>query len=249
MVEEMLRHFVHPRQDDWDSHLATVEFAINNAHQESTGNTPFFLNYGQRPLTPASAKLNSSVPAPLQFTVGIHAALREAKELLAAAQDRQKALANAGRQDVVFAPDDMVWLSTINLTLKHPGTRKLLPRYVGPYKVVQRIGEVAYKLKLPARLKMHDIFHISLLKPFKSDGRVPAVPEKIDLTTGELDYTVEDILMHRERRTGGRTVTTYLVKYADLGPEYNAWVPEKRLLRDCPAVLQKYQAVCARRTG
>jgi hypothetical protein len=252
VVEEMLRHFVHTRQDDWDSHLATVEFAINNAHQESTGNTPFFLNYGQHPLTPVSAKLNSMVPAALQFTVGIHAALREAKELLAAAQDRQKAFANTGRRDMVFAPDDMVWLNTKNLSLKHPGTRKLLPRYVGPFKVMQRIGEVAYRLKLPAKLKMHDVFHISLLKPYRSDGRYPALPEVIDLT-GELSYQVETVLTHRERRAGGRhgarTVTSYLVKYVDLGPEYNAWVPEKQLLRDCPNVLQAYQISRARHTS
>ena len=47
---------------------------------------------------------------------------------------------------------------------------------------MQRIGEVAYKLKLPAKLKMHDVFHVSLLKPYRSDGRYPALPEVIDLT-------------------------------------------------------------------
>jgi hypothetical protein len=137
----------------------------------------------------------------------------------------------------------MVWLNTKNLTLKHPGTRKLLPRYVGPFKIMQRVAEVAYKLKLPAKLKMHDVFHVSLLKPYRSDGRYPAMPEVIDLT-GELSYQVDTILAHRERRAGGRgrsrTLTSYLVKYADLSPEYNAWVPEKQLLRDCPTVLQAY---------
>jgi hypothetical protein len=154
VVEEMLRHFVNPRLDDWDTYLAMVEFAINNPYQESVGNAPFFLNYGQHPLTPVSAKHDSTVPAAKQFSLGVQAAVRKAKQLLAAAQDRQKALTNAGRRDVVFAPDDMVWLNTKNLTLRHPGTRKLLPRYVGPFKIMQRIGEVAYKLMLPAKLKM-----------------------------------------------------------------------------------------------
>jgi hypothetical protein len=48
---------------------------------------------------------------------------------------------------------------------------------------------------------------------------------------------------------GRRVITSYLVKYADLGPEYTAWVPEKQLLRDCPTVLQAYQTACARRAG
>jgi hypothetical protein len=90
------------------------------------GNIPFFLNYGQHPLTHVSAKRDSTVPAAKQFSLGVQAAVREAKQLLDAAQDRQKALANAGRRDVVIAPDDMVWLNTTNLTLKHPGTGKLL---------------------------------------------------------------------------------------------------------------------------
>jgi hypothetical protein len=95
------------------------------------------------------------------------------------------------------------------------------------------------------------VFHVLLLKPYKSDGRYPALPEVIELT-GELSYQVDTILAHRERRATGRSnrvLTSYLVKYAKLGPEYNAWVPEKQLLRDCPTVLQAYQAECARRTG
>jgi hypothetical protein len=152
----------------------------------------------------------------------------------------------------VYAPDDMVWLNTKHLMLKHPGTRKLLPRYVGPFKVQQRIGEADYKLKLPAKLKVHDAFHVSLLKQYRSDGRYPALPEVIDLAGG-LNYRVESILAHRKRRAGGRgrsrTLTSYLVKYVNLGPEYNAWVPERQLLRDCPSVLQAYRTPCAQRAG
>jgi hypothetical protein len=87
----MLRHFVQPRLDDWDTHLAMVEFAINNAYQESIGTTPFFLNYGQHPLTPVSAKHDSNVPAAVQFSLGVQAAVREARQALLAAQSRQKA--------------------------------------------------------------------------------------------------------------------------------------------------------------
>jgi hypothetical protein len=68
----------------------------------------------------------------------------------------------------------------------------------------------------------------------------------VDLA-GDLAYQAETLLATRERRVGGqhggnRTVTEYLVKYVDLGHEHNAWVPERKLLRDCPAVLQQYQA-------
>eukprot|EP00983_Pelagomonas_calceolata_P013063 417718-Pelagomonas_calceolata.AAC.1 len=56
-LEEMLRAFVAPDQEDWDEHLACAEFAINNSWQESMKNTPFFLNYGMHPLTPVSLSL------------------------------------------------------------------------------------------------------------------------------------------------------------------------------------------------
>jgi hypothetical protein len=185
------------------------------------------------------------VPAAKQFTLGVQAAVREAKQLLVAAQSRQKSLADTGRRDVVFAPDEKVWLNTKNLKLRHPGTRKLLPRYVGPFTVMQRIGEVAYKLKLPPALKLHDVFHVSLLKRYRSDGRYPAVPEVVDLA-GDLSRQVDTILAHTESASGRKK---YLVKYADLGAEYNEWVSEKRLLRDCPAVLQAYQIACDRPAG
>jgi len=62
-LEEMLRHFVNPVHDDWDEHLPMVEFAINDAWQESTHETPFVLNYGQHPLNPMSLQTHSRVPA------------------------------------------------------------------------------------------------------------------------------------------------------------------------------------------
>jgi hypothetical protein len=160
VVEEMLRHYVNPQQNDWAEYLPVLEFAINNSYQESVGATPFFLNYGQHPMLPHFARLQSAVPPALQFTVGMQAALQRSKALLKAAQDRQAALANAKRREVEFAPDDMVWLNTNNLSFKNPGARKLLPRYVGPFKVLERIGEVTYRLQLPAKLRVHNVFHV-----------------------------------------------------------------------------------------
>ena len=57
ILEEMLRHYVSAEHDDWDAHLPMAEFAVNNAWQESTKHTPFFLNYGRHPLTPVATQL------------------------------------------------------------------------------------------------------------------------------------------------------------------------------------------------
>ena len=66
----MLRHYVSPTQQDWDTHLPTVEFAINNAYQESVKATPFVLNYGQHPHTPAGV---STEAPPAAFRVAASA--------------------------------------------------------------------------------------------------------------------------------------------------------------------------------
>ena len=57
ILVEMLRNYIDPTHDDWDEHLTAAEFALNNAYQESIKTSPFMLNYGQNPLTPASLRI------------------------------------------------------------------------------------------------------------------------------------------------------------------------------------------------
>jgi hypothetical protein len=119
------------------------------------------------------------------------------------AQDGYKTYADQQRRHVEFAVNDKVLLSTKNTRWKHPGTPKLMPKFIGPLPVIERIGPVAYKLELPRRYKMHNVFHVVLLKPYKPDGTVqpPPLPE---LVGDELGYEVEMILDHRERWVGNR---------------------------------------------
>lgn len=65
---------------------------------------------------------------------------------------------------------------TLDLQFKHDRTRELLPRFVGPSPVTRLLSPAAYKLKLPKNVKLHDDFHVSLLKPYKSDGSVQPPP-------------------------------------------------------------------------
>ena len=85
----MLWHFVSPTHDDWDEHLDAAEFAVNNAWQESVKKTPFMLNTGQHPLTPASVQVDYKVPAAKVFSADLQAAVEQAKEARASAQQSQ----------------------------------------------------------------------------------------------------------------------------------------------------------------
>ena len=76
-------------------------------------------------------------------------AIEDAKRNLVRDEQRQKMYVNNRRQDVEFQVGDEVLLSTRNLCLKAPGARKLLPRFIRPFAVVARVGDVAYRLALP----------------------------------------------------------------------------------------------------
>ena len=242
VLEEVLRHYVSPHQDNWDKLLPLAEFAVNNAWQESVHSTPFYLNYGQHPLTPTSITTDTRVPGALEYSMGIQAHVSKARELLLAAQQRQKQYADQRRsQEEVFTIGQKVLLSTKHLPLKGPAERKKLkPRWVGPFEIKQRINEVAYKLSLPRNMRIHDVFHVSLLKRYRSDGTrqpPPPAPYEVD---GDLYYTVEAILDFRERKRGNRAHKEYLIKWQGYGHEHNTWEPERNL--NCLELINEYWA-------
>ena len=201
VVEEFLRHFINPKQDNWDCLLPLCEFAINNSKHESTGHTPFYLNSGQHPLNPlvmptdtgerrsrlSGKRGDTRLPAVEDFVKNMSEAVHQAKVNLKQAQDRQKSYADAQRRESIFSASDSVLLRTKNLKLRTIGTRKLLPKYVGPFKVLRRIGTVAYELELPPSMKCHPVFHVSLLKPYLTDGRLQPPPIPIDVD-GEIEF-------------------------------------------------------------
>jgi hypothetical protein len=136
----------------------------------------------------------------------------------------------------------MILLSTKNIRLLDPGKNKLLPKWLGPFRVIEKVGPVAYRLDLPPTMKIHPVFHVSLLKPYRSDGAVqpPQVVNLPDTVDDTLVYEVEALLDHRDKRTRSRVLTReYLVKWTGYGPEHNTWEPERNL-DNCAQRLTEY---------
>jgi len=109
-----------------------------------------------------------------------------------------------------------------------------MPRYAGPFKVVDRIGETAYRLELPESWRVHDVFHVSLLKPYRSDGTVPT-PAPIDVDDdGTPLWSVNEILDAQavRARTGRVMARKVLVSWVGFGPEHNCWLPISYLSPD-----------------
>jgi hypothetical protein len=177
------------------------------------------------------------LPAIDAFVKNVHEALHQAKVHLMKARDRQKSYADKTRRELEFSVGDKVLLRTLNLKLKTTGSRKLLPKWIGPFEVVKRIGKVAYKLELPSSMKCHDVFHVSNLQAYRSDGRVQPPPFPIEID-GEEEYEVEQILLHRDRRYGKRARREYLIKWLGYGPEHNSWEPATSM--HCDELIAKY---------
>ena len=133
LIEDVLRHFVSADMLDWDKHLSSVQFAINNAWQETVQETPMFLNHGRHPKSPLTVLLpdkSALNPFADDFAAQMRALIARAKRSMFAAQQRQKRYHDNNRTDKQFAVGDQVLLSTANLALKilRNGTRKLAPK-------------------------------------------------------------------------------------------------------------------------
>ena len=258
IVEDYLRAYAGPVQDDWDERLPMAEFAMNNSRNESTGETPFFLNYGEHPRTPETqdipilraesshradgreqGQISDQIPAVERIAARVQEGLRMAKQHLEAARDRQQKYAERHCRDVSYREGEQVLLSSKNISLKHPGTRKLLPRWLGPFPVERRVSAVAYRLTLPPTMsRLHPVFHVSKLAPYRTDGRCqPPPPVELD---GELEYEVEKLLDKRIRRRGRRDVVEYLIKWLNYPHEHDSWEPVTNLTH-CDDLLHGFE--------
>ncbi|KAJ9533066.1 hypothetical protein QJQ45_018162 [Haematococcus lacustris] len=243
-LERISRIFWWPRmrsESDWPFFLSLAEFAVNNSWQESIQSTPFLVNTGQSPLTPALLELPGEVycPSARKLSEWWQSNVKQARHFMEQAQQRQAYLANKGRREVEFSHGQLVLLSTKNLRLKPGKAKKLLPRFIGPFKVLEHVGPVAVRLDLPpAMARMHPVFHVALLRPYTSEH--PHLPPPVDWLEEAPLYEVEKLLAHRGVRAG--RARGYLVKWLGYDDSYNTWEPRNNLV-NCQEVLTAYNAV------
>ncbi len=211
------------------------------------------LNYGHHPNTPLRmlVEARTRVPAAVGFVARIRAGVERARACLLKAQARQASYANRTRQDVQFAVGQLVMLHTKNVNML--GTKKLLPRWLGPFRIERVINPVAYRLTFPKSMgRIYPVFHVSLLKLYHADAAratfEPLVPTLSDEHGPVME--VERILDHRdvkEKHGGkGRTARTkvtreYLVKWHNYDDADATWEPESSLLAQAESMLAIYR--------
>ena len=117
------------------------------------------------------------------------------KDRLKAAADRQKSYADLKRKDIEYNVGDKVFLkvSPWKKVLRFGKKGKLSPRFIGPYEILDRVGPIAYRLALPPKLaKIHNVFHVSMLRRYRSDPTHIIKAETIEIQP-DLTYKEEPV--------------------------------------------------------
>ncbi|KAD6118942.1 hypothetical protein E3N88_10213 [Mikania micrantha] len=204
-LKDMLRTCAIDFGGNWDSHLPLVEFSYYNSYHASIGMAPFEALYGRKCRSPIywNEVGESQITGPeiiQEMTDKIH----QIRDNLLNARSRQKCYVDKRRKPLEFQVDDMVllkvppWKGVVRFGKKS----KLAPRYVGPFKILERIGKVAYKLELPPELSnVYPTFHVSNLKKCLADQdlQVPLDDIRIDDTMHFVEKPVE-IMDHEVKK-------------------------------------------------
>ena len=209
-MERYLRSFVNYLQDDWVNWLPMAEFSANNAESSAINTSPFFANYGFHPRM--SFDFEPAMPAhaaqPRELVQREKAAnmankMKEIREFLreemALAQAEMEEQANRHRTPAPrYEVGDKVWLSTANIRTQRP-SKKLDHKQIGPYEILRKLGPTSYGLKVPKGMRIHPVFHSSLLRldpndPLPNQVIPPPPPVEIE---GEQEWEVQEILDSR----------------------------------------------------
>jgi hypothetical protein len=221
-LEEFLRCYVDARQSNWEQLLPAAEFAYNQHQSASTGLSPFEVWYGEPLKFSPSIPHDSKIPAAESWAEQLHEVYEEVKASLKISQDNYTFQANKDRlPPPEFKVGDKVWLNRKNIKTQRP-TSKLDYRRLGPFSIVEKINSNAYRLKLNPTMKIHDVFHVSLLEEFKEDtfGRKPQKLPPIIAEDGEEEYEVQEIMDSRIYKKR----LQYLLRWKGYGPEDDEWV-------------------------
>ncbi|GJW45214.1 putative reverse transcriptase domain-containing protein [Tanacetum coccineum] len=185
-LEDMLRACVLDFGGSWDVHLPLVEFSYNNSYHSSVRCAPFEALYGRKCRSPIMwAEVGEGQLIGPELVQETTEKISQIKDRLKAARDRQKSYADKRRKPLEFSVGDYVllkvspWKGVVRFRKKG----KLAPRFVGPFKIIEKVGPVAYRLDLPKELNgVHDTFHVSNLKKCLADPtlQVPLDEIRVD---------------------------------------------------------------------
>lgn len=229
---------VSSRPKHWSKWLALAEWWYNSTHNTAIQTTPFEALYGFQPrqlCIPTTHR--SAVDLVLEFQVKREVMNQVLKEAIQGAQNRYKQFADGKRRDISFAVGDFVYLKLQPYKQLSVAVRRYLKmsrKYFGPYKVLERIGVVAYKLDLPPGSLIHPVFHVSLLKKkIGSEHHPTTVLPKLG-SKGQFLVCPVKVLQRRMVKKNNQAVTQWLIQWSHSVPEDASWEDAKIIQEQFP---------------
>lgn len=226
-LEGFLRCTVHSCPRQWSKWISVAEYWYNTAYHSALGRTPFEVLYGQSPRHLGISNLQlCSVPYLEQWMKERELLTRMVQQQLERAQYQMKTQADKHRSERKFEPEDMVYMKLqpyVQSSIAQRSNKKLSFRYYGPFRILERVGEVAYKLDLPTTSKIHPALHVSQLK--KQIPRNMEVSNDLTSVCTEPEKLIqpEKIINHRVIQRGAHMVQQVLVKWEPLPESMSTW--------------------------
>ena len=232
--EAYLRAYINFLQDDWVEKLPVAQLCYNGTPSESTGITPFYANYGFTPEAfrpPRDGPNAEKARLQAELMVDLHEELRTQLEFI---RDRMKKYADQDRiAGPILQKGDMVYLLRHSRGHKLPNIKtnrpnnKLDVRKIGPYEILEQIGEVNYKLQLPDTMKIRNpVFHVSQLEKAQIDEETGRpILDEIIVEDQEEEYEIEKVLAVRQNPDTQKI--EFLTKWKGYSEAENSWEPEE----------------------
>jgi len=228
-LEQYLRPWTASQPVSWSKILPITEFAHNSWRHDVSHRSPHELLFGMKPQVILK---HLDLPTP--------AAETRLKLLDEARQTAQKLLSHVqGHKDdwkvTEIKVGNQVWLESQNLSVA--GNKKLSPKRYGPFPIIKRVRSVAYQLQLPASMKIHDVFHVDLLLPYKEmEAYGTPFTRPPPIIDSEEEYEVKAILDVRWKGRGHQL--QYLVHWKGYPHSDDSWVAHNDL--HAPDILAEF---------
>jgi hypothetical protein len=249
VLEQYLRGYCNYQQDNWAELLSMAEFSYNNKVSATTGVSPFFANYHYHPRYEIRA--NSELPTPkalIDYSDRLTSLEKYLRSEIAYAQAMQSEHADKHRSSPpAFSVGDHVWLNRRNIQTTRPSS-KLDYKRLGRFRIVKKVSSHAYKLDLPDSMRIHPVFHISLLEPASADplpSQLASQPEPPPvIIDDQQEWEAEEIL--DSRRFGKNRLLKYFVRW--VGYDHPSWQPASDL-EHSPLILERFHKLYPRKPG
>ena len=242
-LEDMLRMCVMDFGGQWDWHLPLVEFAYNNSYHASIGMAPYEALYGRKCRSPVCweevGERKLAGPELVQITSEKIPIIRDR---LRTAFSRQKSYADPKRKHVEFGVGEYVFLkvSPMRGVMRFGKKGKLAPRYVGPFEIVDRVGDVAYRLALPPSFaNVHPVFHISMLRKYVPDPSHVLQAQEVEISE-DLSYEERPVAIvdTQVRQLRSKAIPMVKVLWKNHSTEECTWESEQEMRRSYPYLFQ-----------